>query len=577
MVRSFSDADSADRSMPSGAPESLAPPETLAASADRAASDDHPSDVTTLSALGAQLNATLTWDALVKEIIAACVQLGNASSASLLLPDEHNAMLYIAAAHNLSAQVVAETRVALGAGVTGWVAEQRKPVLLVGPLDTARYPHAFPKPESIGSSICIPLTFSTNGTETATTIGVLDLGRGIHSAPFSDQDLELIQAFGKLAAVALHNARHFRRMQRQTLQLQNLVEINRDLIATLDIDRLLRSVVDRAVELLRCQSGSVLLTDDETQELVFRVAVGPAGRRLIGTRLPPGAGIAGVILKEGKPLIVNDAKTDPRHYAAVDANTTLTTQSLLGVPLMAKETVIGVIEVMNKIDGTPFTDEDKDLLVAFAMQGAIALENARLYSDLKKSFTDTVRIIANAVEARDPYTAGHTNRVTHVALETAKELGWSREQIETLEVGALLHDVGKIGVRDLVLQKPGLLTEDEYAEMKRHPIVGAQMLEGVGALRPMLPYILYHQERYDGKGYPFGLAGKEIPTEGRLLAVVDTFDAMTSDRPYRKGLAIETAIAEIKRNRGTQFDPDVVDALLRVHANGHLILPEEKM
>jgi putative nucleotidyltransferase with HDIG domain len=574
MIRSSSDAN---RSMPSGAPESLAPPETFAASANRATTDDHPSDVTTVSALGAQLNATLSWDALVKEVIAACVQLVHAESASLLLPEEHSDNLYIASAHNLPAQVVAETRVAPGAGVSGWVAQHHEPVLLIGPLDTQRFPQAFAKPEQVGSSICVPLTFSTNGKESDKTVGVLDLGRGVHARPFTAQDVELLQAFGKLAAVALQNARHYRRMQRQVVQLQNLVEISRNLIATLDIDRVLRSVVDRAVELLRCQSGSVLLTDEETGELVFRVAVGPAGRRLIGTRMPPGAGIAGAILKSREPIIVDDAKTDPRHYAAVDANTTLTTQSLLGAPLMAKDTAIGVIEVMNKSDGTPFTEEDKELLVAFAIQGAIALENARLYSDLKKSFTDTVRIIANAVEARDPYTAGHTNRVTHVALETAKELGWSQEQIETLEVGALLHDVGKIGVRDLVLRKPGMLTEDEYAEMKRHPIVGAQMLEGVGALRPMLPYILYHQERYDGKGYPFGLAGKEIPMEGRLLAVVDTFDAMTSDRPYRKGLAIETAIAEIKRNRGTQFDPDVVDALLRVHAHGRLIPPEEKM
>jgi HD-GYP domain-containing protein (c-di-GMP phosphodiesterase class II) len=127
-----------------------------------------------------------------------------------------------------------------------------------------------------------------------------------------------------------------------------------------------------------------------------------------------------------------------------------------------------------------------------------------------------------------------------------------------------LHDIGKIGVSDAILRKPYRLTDEEYAQMKKHPIVGAKMLESVSILRSVLPYILYHQERYDGQGYPFGLSGKEIPIEGRILAVLDTLDAMTSDRPYRRGQTIEQALAEIKRHRGTQFDPQVVDALLRV-------------
>jgi putative nucleotidyltransferase with HDIG domain len=239
------------------------------------------------------------------------------------------------------------------------------------------------------------------------------------------------------------------------------------------------------------------------------------------------------------------------------------------VPLTNKGHTLGVIEIVNKVNGIPFDDEDRDLLSTFAVPGAIAIENAQLYSDLRNTFADTVRIIANAVEARDPYTWGHTGRVTQLAIKTAREMGWSREQLEILEIGGLLHDIGKIGISDTILNKPTELTEDEKNEMKRHPVVGAKMLEGVAALRPMLPCILYHQERYDGAGYPFGLRGDEIPLEARILAAVDSFDAMTSDRPYRKGLSEEQANAEILRNRGTQFDPNVVDALMRVlsHSN----------
>ncbi len=277
----------------------------------------------------------------------------------------------------------------------------------------------------------------------------------------------------------------------------------------------------------------------------------------------PGVGIVGAVARDGKPLIVNDAKADPRHYGKVDASTTLKTQSLLCVPLINKERVLGVVEVMNKVNGTPFDDDDRDMLAAFAVQGAIALDNARLYSELRSAFADTVQVIANALDARDPSTAGHTARVTELAMATAREMDWSREQLDILQIGALLHDIGKIGIADMILFKPQELTADEYRAMMRHPILGAKMLENVATLRPMLPYILYHQERYDGMGYPFGLKGNEIPLEGRILAVVDTYDAMTSDRPYRQRLSEQQAMEEILRNRGTQFDPDVVDALVR--------------
>ncbi len=207
---------------------------------------------------------------------------------------------------------------------------------------------------------------------------------------------------------------------------------------------------------------------------------------------------------------------------------------------------------------------------AFAVQSAVALGNAQLYSDLRHSFADTVRIINNAVEARDGITSSHTNRVTNIALAIAEELHWNPEKIQNLEIGSLLHDIGKIGMPDRLLFKQDVLTEDEYVEMKDHPLVGARMLSGVTALEPVLPYVLYHQERYDGKGYPFGLAGDAIPLEGRLLSVADTFDAMTSHRPYRNGLSEEQAIAEITRQRGTQFDPVIVDALVAAYQKGKL-------
>lgn len=204
--------------------------------------------------------------------------------------------------------------------------------------------------------------------------------------------------------------------------------------------------------------------------------------------------------------------------------------------------------------------------------------------DLKKSFLNeqrqtakliesqkiTVITLAKAIEKRDYYTGGHTDRVTAYAIKTAEQLNWSKERITTLELAGHLHDVGKIGVPDAVLNKPGKLTAEEFEMMKAHPEIGEQIIRGIDFLEVMVPYVLYHHERYDGKGYPKGLSGEEIPIEGRLLAVSDTFDAMTSSRPYRSGVDPEAAIHEIKRCSGTQFDPDIVGAFLEVWNAGGL-------
>lgn len=519
-------------------------------------------DLAALYTAATRLGATLEWEPLLNATVDAAIQLAHADDALLILADQATHELYVAAAPNLPNAVATRARVEMDEGDIGEVVRRREPRLLLGRTRLAGCPELF-APEKISSIVCVPL-HSPEKCDDIELLGVLVLIRH-HGAPdLTERDVRRVGEFCVRASAALQNARCYRQMEHRAVHLQNLIEISQSLIASLQVDVVLRTIIERAVELLGCQAGSLLMVDPDTGELVFKVAVGPAGAALVGTRLPPNVGIAGAVARDGVPLIVNDAKSDPRHYGKVDASTTLETRSLLCVPLTNKGHTFGVIEVMNKVDGIPFDDEDCELLSTFAVQGAIALENAQLYSDLRNTFADTVRIIANAVEARDPYTRGHTGRVTQLALRTAREMGWSREQLEVLEIGGLLHDIGKIGISDTILYKPTELTEEEYKEMMRHPVVGAKMLEGVAALRPMLPYILYHQERYDGAGYPFGLKGDEIPLEARILAAVDTFDAMTSDRPYRQGLSEEQAVAEILRNRGTQFDPQVVDALMRV-------------
>ena len=183
--------------------------------------------------------------------------------------------------------------------------------------------------------------------------------------------------------------------------------------------------------------------------------------------------------------------------------------------------------------------------------------------DTRAAHLQTVVMLGNVIEARDPYTAGHVDRVRRLALSLGFALNWNAEEIAILEFGAVLHDIGKIMVPRSVLTKAGPLDDEEWELMHQHPQAGAHMLEGVDHLRPAIPYVLYHHEWWNGRGYPFGLKGSDIPSEGRLLAIVDAFDAMTSNRPYRKGLSVADALVEMRKNSGLYFDPEMVAVFLQ--------------
>jgi putative two-component system response regulator len=185
--------------------------------------------------------------------------------------------------------------------------------------------------------------------------------------------------------------------------------------------------------------------------------------------------------------------------------------------------------------------------------------------DTRTAHLQTVIMLANVIEARDPYTAGHLERVRRLALNLAFALDWENEQIVFLEFGAILHDIGKITVPSKVLKKTGPLDESEWKLMRQHPEAGAKMLEGVDHLKAAIPYVLYHHEWWNGSGYPMGLKGENIPREGRLLAIVDAFDAMTTNRPYHVSMMAKDAIEEISENRGIYFDPDMVDVFIRAY------------
>jgi HD-GYP domain-containing protein (c-di-GMP phosphodiesterase class II) len=208
-------------------------------------------------------------------------------------------------------------------------------------------------------------------------------------------------------------------------------------------------------------------------------------------------------------------------------------------------------------------------MLAYAddLRSAFKAERARR-AELERSYFVTVRALALAIDARDPYTGGHVDRVATYAAGIGRQLGWSESEIRTLEVGGLLHDIGKIGVPDAILRKDGPLDEDEWAQMRLHPTLGAALLGSLALLQPAVPAVLHHHERYDGKGYPAGLAGEAIPATARVVAIADAFDAMLTDRPYRKGRPLEAALAEIDRCIGSQFDPQYAAAFVQAVRDG---------
>ncbi|MDD4051441.1 MAG: response regulator [candidate division Zixibacteria bacterium] len=245
-------------------------------------------------------------------------------------------------------------------------------------------------------------------------------------------------------------------------------------------------------------------------------------------------------------------------------------RSLAAHPLISRGQAIGLLNIVAEDPFMQIKPGQLHLLSIIASKIASAIENNRLYNYLQESYLKAITALANAIEARDGYTRGHTDRVTVLAELIARRLNWDERRLSELKMGCTLHDIGKIGIPDAILNKPGQLTPEEWRCMEAHPQLGGKILEGIDFLTPAMPYILYHHEKYDGSGYPNGLVGTEIPIEGRLLMVVDTYDAIVSDRPYRKGAPPERAIEELELYKGSQFDPVIVDILVAVWNEGRI-------
>ncbi len=237
---------------------------------------------------------------------------------------------------------------------------------------------------------------------------------------------------------------------------------------------------------------------------------------------------------------------------------------VLLTPIARNERRLGFVAAWRAGAARQVSNIDVTRISSIARSAAVVLENFRLYDNQRQLFLGTVRALTRSIDAKDPYTCGHSERVAVLSRRIVLQLGGTGPQAERVYLCGLLHDIGKIGVPEFVLRKPGRLTEEEFAKIKRHPVVGATILDGIHELGDVVPGVVHHHERYDGRGYPHGLKGPEIPFYARVLTVADTFDAMTSARPYRKALSVQVAVDELHRHAGAQFDPAIVEAFLQL-------------
>lgn len=388
---------------------------------------------------------------------------------------------------------------------------------------------------------------------------------------FSDRDREILDGISSQISITLDEARHYQETVKRAMELarkvemiQTMHEIDVTILSALDSTEILEVSTRMIARLMPCGKVTVALVDKVKGGFNFAAGFGTESVSK-GDIIPFAQTSATEVLKTGRPQFVSNLADEAGLLPLERKLLAEGYMSHLRVPLTVKGVVVGVLSVGAKRKAA-YTPEDLSIAVNISGQIGIALENARLISDLEELFLGTVKTLSEAIDAKSAWTRGHSERVTRFAVEIAREMGLGEEELKRLRLAGLLHDIGKLGTYESILDKPGKLTPEEMAIMKQHPAKGVDILSPISQMSDIFPAIRHHHEYFDGSGYPDGLKGPETPLLARILTVADSVDAMGADRPYRKGKPLEAVIAELKRCSGTQFDPAVVEAFIKTLA-----------
>lgn len=345
-------------------------------------------------------------------------------------------------------------------------------------------------------------------------------------------------------------------------QLSLIFKMGQEMFSSLSIENIAKIISEDANKVINAEICTFLLEDKATGYFVPIYAKGVKPEFLEKMRFKKGESISGWVASNNEILVKNDIEDNA--WFRDQNKGEYFVNSLLSIPLSIKGEVIGILNLSNKKSGQPFTDEEIAFLKGLTIEASIALQNINLYEQVQDNYLRTITALAFALDARDSYTKEHSENVTKYAVAMAKEMRLSPSQIEHIRRAGLLHDIGKIGIRDGVLLKAAKLTDQEYSDIKMHPAKGEAIVNALPFLKEEAILIRHHHERYDGSGYPDGIKGDGIEIGARILAVADSFDAMYENRIYRKAIGLEATCEELRKNKGKQFDPEAVDALLRI-------------
>lgn len=444
----------------------------------------------------------------------------------------------------------------MGDGIVGWIGEKGQAVVLD---DVRKDPRFRPIGDLyVKSLIAVPIIKDNK------TIGVLKFMNKLPQGGFTNEDKRMIAIMANQIAIVLSNTERFDEIKRRALQLSTVQAVNKMLISVVGVEDLLPQIVELTAKVLRVKKASLSLLDVDSNvklEASYGLTYMEQERE---EKLKIGQGIAGRVIQTKSPFLTNNIEEDTT--LSEEEKNIYIEKSYLSVPLNIRKKTVGALNVSTKLSDAPFNEQDVDVLSTISEQSSIVIEYARLYQDIQRHSTETLRALSLVIETRDPFTKGHSDTVAKYAVEIGKQLNLSNDDLKILELSALLHDIGKIGIKESILLKTEKeLSIDEHREIRNHPFMGAQILRPVEFLKDVIPVIYHHHERYDGEGYLDGLAGEKIPFLSRVLSVADTFDAMTSSRAFRESISDEDAIDELKDQSGKQFDPKVVEAFLKIH------------
>jgi len=372
-----------------------------------------------------------------------------------------------------------------------------------------------------------------------------------------------VEDLDQFTRTLMHLLKEYQLSARQRLeswQTQEQCDFLKELTRQETLEGTLRAVVDFVSRMLNAGRVSLMLCDEG--QLTIRSSVGLAEELVASTCVPVGEGVAGRVFETGIPVYVTDASQFRIETPVETPSAVFASIPLLLAPMTVAASPLGIINVTDRQDDKPLTRSDVTFLAHTADAAAIAISNHLECRKKEEAQFDTVRSLALAVEAKDRYTRGHSERVALLAARIGERMELEPDDLEDLERAAIMHDVGKIGVPEEIIRKPGKLSESEFAHIRRHPVVGERIVSRLGFMARCLPIIRWHHERPDGRGYPDGLRGEDIPLGARIVAVADAYDAMRSERPYRKSMSRAETLEEIRLFAGVQFDPRCVEALV---------------